>query len=119
MSLRNLKQYVSSVDIYLATAFIGIILLLFLLVIMGIFTDNTSNKGCVNKKIVNVVNINKDYYRTNKIGKHYFTEKYEIEYVRVILDDYTTWEARYEDLDHDVVVGNTLSNKCGKIWDKK
>lgn len=75
MSFKNLKQYVSSIDIYLAIAFIGIILLLFLLIIVGVFTDNTSNKGCVNRKIVNVVTINKDYYRTNKIGKHYFTEK--------------------------------------------
>ena len=119
MSLRNLKQYVSSVDIYLAIAFIGIILLLFLLLIVGVFTDNTSDKGCVNRKIINVINVNKDYYRTTRVGKVTTMQQHEIEYVRVILDDYTTWEARYEDLDHDVVVGNTLSNKCGKNWDKK
>ena len=87
--------------------------------IFGLLGSDNSKEKCSNRKVVHVVNINKDYYRTNKIGKHYFTEKYEIEYVRVILDDYTTWEARYEDLDHDVVVGNTLSNKCGKNWDKK
>ena len=120
MSLRNVvKGIVSEIDWFIVFALVGMCILVTLLGIVGFLKDNDSSKGCSNRKVVHVVNVNKDYYRTQRVGKVTTVRRYEVEYVRVILDDYTTWEARYSDLDHDVVVGNTLSNSCGKIWDKK
>lgn len=120
MSLRNvLKGIVSEIDWFFVTVVVGICILVALLGIVGILKDSDSSEGCSNRKVVHVVNVNKDHYRTTRVGKVSTVHRYEVEYVRVILDDYTTWEARYSDLDHDVVVGNTLSDSCGKIWDKK
>ena len=120
MSLRNvIREIASEIDWFYVIVVIIISALIILLGVFGLLWDGKSNEECVNRKVVNVVNINKDHYRIIRTGKVTTTQRYEVEYVRVILDDYSTWEARYDDLDHDVVVGNTLSNSCGKIWDKK
>lgn len=115
----SLKESISNVDWKIVWMIAGASILMGLLVFIVKVTDNDPSKECANRKVVNVVNINKDHYRTYSVGKVTRMQKYEIEYVRVILEDYSTWEARYDDLDHDVVVGNTMSETCGKIWDKK
>lgn len=120
MSLRNIiRQVIEDIDWFYVIVVMIISVLIITLGIFGLLGSDNSTEACSNRKVVHVVNVNKDYYRTIRTGKVTNMQRYEVEYVRVILDDYTTWEARYEDLDHDVVVGNTLSNKCGKIWDKK
>lgn len=120
MSLRNVvKEIISEIDWFYIIMIIIVSVLLISVGIFGLVYTGYSSKGCSNRKVVHVVNVNKDYYRTIRTGKVTTMHRYEVEYVRVILDDYSTWEARYSDLDHDVVVGNTLSNSCGKIWDKK
>ena len=120
MSLRNaVKIIIEEIDWFYVFMIMGVSVVLILIGIIGMSTSNISSKECSNRKIIHVVNINKDYYRTTRVGKVTTMHKYEVEYVRVILDDYSTWEARYDDLDHDVIVGNTLSNSCGKIWHKK
>lgn len=120
MSLRNaVKIIIEEIDWFYVFMIMGVSVVLILIGIIGMSTSNISSKDCSNRKIINVVNVNKDYYRTTRVGKVTTMHKYEVEYVRVILDDYSTWEARYDDLDHDVIVGNTLSNSCGKIWNKK
>ena len=115
----SLKETISNVDWGIVLMIGGGSILLSLLVFIGVTTDNTTNVECANRKVINVVNVNKDHYRTYRVGKVTRVQRYEVEYVRVILDDYSTWEARYDDLDHDVVVGNTLSESCGKVWDKE
>ena len=120
MSLRNIiRQVITEIDWFYVIVVMIISVLLITIGIFGLLGSDNSKEKCSNRKVVHVVNVNKDYYRTTRVGKVTTMRRYEVEYVRVILDDYTTWEARYEDLDHDVVVGNTLSNKCGKIWNKK
>lgn len=120
MSLRNVvKEIISEIDWFYIIMIIIVSVLLISVGIFGLLYTGDSSKECSNRKVVHVVNVNKDHYRTIRTGKVTTTQRYEVEYVRVILDDYSTWEARYDDLDHDVVVGNTLSNSCGKIWDKK
>lgn len=115
----SLKETISNVDWGIVLMILGVSTLMCLLVVIGITTDNTTNLECANRKVINVVNVNKDHYRTYRVGKVTRVQRYEIEYVRVILDDHSSWEARYDDLDHDVVVGNTLSESCGKVWDKE
>lgn len=120
MSLRNMiKTIASDIDWVMVIGVMGISVIMILIGIIGMLTRSVSSKDCSNRKIVHVTNINKDYYRTARVGKVTTMHRYEVEYIRVILDDYSTWEARYDDLDHDVIVGNTLSNRCGKIWSKK
>lgn len=115
----SLKDTISNVDWGIVLMILGASTLMCLLVVIGITTDNATNERCANRKVINVVNVNKDHYRTYRVGKVTRVQRYEIEYVRVILDDHSSWEARYDDLDQDVVVGNTLSESCGKIWEKE
>ena len=115
----SLRDTISNVDWGIVLMILGVSTLMYLLVVIGVTTDNATNVECANRKVINVVNVNKDHYRTYRVGKVTRVQRYEIEYVRVILDDHSSWEARYDDLDHDVVVGNTLSESCGKIWDKE
>ena len=120
MSLRNaVKIIIEEIDWFYVIMIIIVSVLLISVGVFGLLFKGDSSKDCTNRKVVNVVNVNKDYYRTTRVGKVTTIHRYEVEYVRVILDDYSTWEARYDDLDHDVIVGNTLSNSCGKIWNKK
>lgn len=120
MSLRNIiRELASEINWFYVIVVMIISILTILLGILGLLDDGDSSKECSNRKVVHVVNVNKDYYRTTRVGKVTTTHRYEVEYVRVILDDYSTWEARYDDLDHDVIIGNTMSNKCGKVWNKK
>lgn len=115
----SLRDTISNVDWGIVLMILGVSTLMCLLVFIGITTDNTTNVECANRKVINVVNVNKDHYRTYRVGKVTRMQRYEIEYVRVILDDHSSWEARYDDLDHDVVVGNILSESCGKVWEKE
>ena len=115
----SLKETISNVDWGIVLMIAGASVLMGLLVFIAMVTDNDPSKECANRKVVNVVNVNKDHYRTYRVGKVTRMQRYEIEYVRVILDDHSSWEARYDDLDHDVVVGNTLSESCGKVWEKE
>lgn len=88
MSLRNvIKTIVSDIDWVMIIGVIGISVIIILIGIIGMLTNNVSSKECSNRKVVHVVNVNKDYYRTTRVGKVTTTHRYEVEYVRVILDD--------------------------------
>ena len=115
----SFRDTISNVDWGLVLMILGVSMLMCLLVFIGVTADYTNNEECANRKVINVVNVNKDHYRTYRVGKVTNIQRYEIEYVRVILDDHSSWEAKYDDLDHDVVVGNTLSESCGKVWDRE
>ena len=117
----SLKERLSDFDWSWILLFLIAIVLFALLVVLCIFGEKSSSDKdiCANRKVVNVTNIKKDHYRPYRVGKVTYLQHYEIEYVKIILDDNSVWEAEADDLDHDVMVGNTMFVGCDKNWSKE
>lgn len=116
----SLKERLSDFDWSWILLLLMSIVLFALLIVLCIYGEkSSSNKNiCANRKVVNVTNIKKDHYRHYRVGKVNHVQHYEIEYVRIVLDDHTAWEAKVDDLDHDVMIGNTMFVGCNDVWDK-
>ena len=114
----TLKERLSEFDWSWVLLFLIAIVLFALLIVLCIFGEkSSSNKDiCANRKVVSVTNIKKDHYRPYRVGKSTYLQHYEIEYVKIILDDNSVWEAEADDLDHDVMVGNTMFAGCDDTW---